>query len=178
MRTRTARRLAGRVDVVVGGSNWWSIPAWPPRAVSARMEASNARTALRAPARFGRFVGAPVVHGAICGDIRCRMPELPLIPYRGYLEGGALVAAADGQVLALRTRHGGSGVALADVHLARVAPAEPLPRRYWLHRRGPLAALSWNTQRIHGRRWYRRHVSGRPPRPAAAGDTQRAARVA
>ena len=27
MRTPTARRLRGRVDLVVGGSNWWSVPA-------------------------------------------------------------------------------------------------------------------------------------------------------
>src|SRR5436190_20559588 len=34
MRTQTARRLRGRVDVVIGGSNWWSIPNWRPRAVT------------------------------------------------------------------------------------------------------------------------------------------------
>jgi predicted amidohydrolase len=36
MRTQTARRLRGQVDVVVGGSLWLSIPPWPPRASMAR----------------------------------------------------------------------------------------------------------------------------------------------
>ncbi|HEX8959634.1 MAG TPA: carbon-nitrogen hydrolase family protein [Solirubrobacterales bacterium] len=158
MRAATARRLVGRVDVVVGGSNWWSVPAWPPRGVTRRMEERNARTALRAPAAFGRFVGAPVVHGAICGAVRCRMPELPALAYEGRFEGGALVAAADGSVLALRRGEQGSGLAIADVDLERVPAAAPIPRRRWLHRRGPLPALAWHSERLHGRRWYRRHV--------------------
>jgi predicted amidohydrolase len=160
MRTQTVRRLAGRVDVVIGGSNWWSVPRWPPHAVTDRMEAANARTARRAPASFGRYVGAPVVHAAISGAVHCPMPELPGIPYDGYFEGGALVAAADGTVLAVREREQGSGFAAADVELRRGAPAQRPPDRFWLHRRGPLPAVVWNTQRVLGRRWYRRHVRG------------------
>jgi predicted amidohydrolase len=163
MRTGTARRLAGRVDVVVGGSNWWSLPDWLPRAVAGRMERRNARTALEAPSTFGRFVGAPVVHAAICGEVRCRMPELPGVPYTGRFEGGALVAARDGRILALRPRQEGSGVVVADVEVGRTAPATATPARYWLHRRGLVPAIVWNTERLQGRRWYRRNVRGLPP---------------
>ena len=170
MRTQTVGRLVGQVDVVVGGSNWWSVPAWP---LTGGMEARNASTALRAPATFGRFVGAPVVHGAICGDVRCRMPELPAMPFEGHFQGGALVAAADGAVLALRTGEEGSGVAVADVEIGRVPPTATPPMRYWLHRRGVLAALAWNTQRLHGRRWYSRHVRGRPPWSPPAARSER-----
>lgn len=38
MRSRTALRLQGKVDVVIGGSNWWSVPRWRPRAVSERLQ--------------------------------------------------------------------------------------------------------------------------------------------
>lgn len=158
MRSATARRLVGRVDVVVGGSNWWSVPSWPPRRLTRRMEDANARTALHAPSAFARLVGAPVVHAAISGEIRCRMPELPLIPYRGRFEGGALIAAADGSVLGLRRGGEGSGVVVADTEVGRVPPVAPIPRRYWLHRRGLLPAIAWTTERLHGRRWYRRNV--------------------
>jgi predicted amidohydrolase len=163
MRSATARRLRGRVDLVMGGSNWWSIPPWPPRRYTRRAEAANAANTRRAPADFARYVGAPVVHGAISGAFRCPMPELPLATYRGHFEGGAQIADADGRVLARREPGDGSGVAIADVNAARTAPKEHIPDRYWLHRRGAAPALSWNTQRLFGRRWYRRNVRGRPP---------------
>jgi predicted amidohydrolase len=92
MRTATARRLRGRVDLVLGGSNWWSVPSWHPRFYTRRAEAANAANTRRAPARFGRYVGAPVVHGAISGAFECAMPELPFAKYRGRFEGGAQIA--------------------------------------------------------------------------------------
>jgi hypothetical protein len=122
------------------------------------MEKRNARNALYAPSEFARLVGAPVVHAAISGAAHCRMPELPSVPYRGWFEGGALVAAADGEILALRRGDEGAGVAVAEIDVGRVPPVSPIPRRYWLHRRGLLPAVAWNTQRLHGRRWYRQHV--------------------
>jgi predicted amidohydrolase len=162
MRSQTARRFAGHVDVVIGGSNWWSIPAWPPRALSQRLEASNAATARRAPAVFGRLVGAPVVHAANAGSFRCPMPDMPGVTYDGHFQGGALIAAADGSVLAVRGREEGAGIAVADVEVGRSAPLDPIPDRFWLHSRGPVSTYAWHTQRLHGRRWYRANVRGVP----------------
>ncbi|MDX6670480.1 MAG: deaminated glutathione amidase [Solirubrobacteraceae bacterium] len=163
MRTQTARRLRGRVDLVVGGSGWWSNPPWPPRAVTRRLEARNARLATSVAERFARYVGAPVVHAAHAGPIECPLPGLPFVTYRGHLEGGAVIADAQGRVLARRDRRAGAGFALADVEPGRVAPADEIPDRFWLHRRQVLAAAFWHTQRWHGRRFYARHTRGRPP---------------
>ncbi len=163
MRTQTARRLRGRVDLVMGGSNWWSVPEWPPTSYTRRAEAANAATAARAPSVFGRYTGAPVVHAAICGPFSCPMPELPRVTYRGHFQGGAQIADADGRVLARRERSEGSGYALADVEARRTEPREAIPDRFWLHRRGVPGAITWNTQRLLGRRWYARNVRGRPP---------------
>jgi predicted amidohydrolase len=162
MRTQTARRLRGKVDAVVGGSCWWSLPPWPPRTLTRRMEESNARIAARVAPALARLVGAPMAHAAMCGPIECAMPGAPF-RYRGHFQGGALVCDADGRVLARRDAAEGSGVAIADVELRRSAPREPLPSRFWLHRRGPMPAFVWNYQRAHGRRWYARNCAGRPP---------------
>jgi len=107
-------------------------------------------------------VGVPVVHAAHCGELACAMPWVP-IRYRGHIEGGASVSDAHGRVLVRRDRREGPGHAIADVEPLRVDPELPIPDRFWLHRRGPVAALAWNVQRAHGRRWYPRHVAGRPP---------------
>ncbi|ULN51199.1 carbon-nitrogen hydrolase family protein [Mycolicibacillus parakoreensis] len=156
IRTQTVRRMAGRVDVVVGGSCWWSVPAWPPRRITAGWEAANAATAGAAAPVFARLVGAPVIHAAHSGPLRCRLPGTPL-PYRGHLEGGAVVAAADGTVLARRGPDRGPGFALATITVARVPPPRRAPRGFWLHHRGPLPALAWAYQNRLGARWYRRH---------------------
>jgi predicted amidohydrolase len=163
MRSGTARRLRGRVDLVMGGSNWWSVPQWPPRGYAKRSEIANAATARRAPEVFGRYVGAPVAHAAITGEFSCPMPELPMITYRGHFQGGAQIADADGRILARREASEGSTFAIADVEARRSLPHDEVTNSFWLHRRGAFATLSWNTQRLVGRRWYAKNVRGRSP---------------
>lgn len=155
MRTQTVERLRGRVDLVVGGSGWWSIPRLPPRPVTQRLEARNQRRAVEAAMRFAPYVGAPIVHAAHCGPVDCTWPGIPAI-YHGHFEGGALVADHAGRPLALRRRDQGSGIAVADVEPRRGEGRVP-PERFWLQRRGAVAALSWAYQNAHGRRFYRRH---------------------
>ena len=164
MRRQTVDRLRGRVDLVVGGSGWWSIPSWPG---TTAMEERNARTAARVAAAFAPLVGAPVVHAAHAGPIACGMPWTPL-PYRGHLQGGATIADGHGRVLARREREEGAGVVLAEVEPGRVPPSAEVPDGFWLHPRGAMAAATWTYQRVHGRRWYRRHTAGRAPLEARA----------
>jgi predicted amidohydrolase len=156
IRAQTARRLRERVDLVVGGSCWWSVPRWWPGGLFDQMERQNAQNATAAAVKFAGLVGAPVAHAAHCGPIDCRMPWTP-VPYRGHAEGGAAVIDADGSLLAFCSREDGSGVAIADVELGRRNPSRALPENYWLCERGPLPSLAWRYQRLHGRRWYRRH---------------------
>jgi predicted amidohydrolase len=162
MRTQTARRLRERVDMVVGGSCWWSEPEWRPRGAMRRLEEANERQATSVGPAFARFVGAPVVHAAHCGVAESPFPWSPL-SYKGHFEGGASIADAHGRVVAFRDRRAGPGYAIAEVEPGRVPPGEPLPDRFWLHRRDPLAAFTWAFQGAHGRRWYARHAAGRPP---------------
>ncbi|BBY34974.1 hypothetical protein MMIN_30350 [Mycolicibacter minnesotensis] len=156
MRTQTVRRLRGRVDVAMTGSGWWSIPRWRPHRLFDRLERSNAATAGRAAATFARYIGAPVVHAAHAGPLTCAMPWLPM-SYRGHFEGSALIAAADGTVIAERPAAAGEGVVLGEITLQR-RPALPTPHGFWLHPRGALPAAVWHYQRWHGRRWYRRNT--------------------
>jgi predicted amidohydrolase len=162
MRSGTAHRLRGRVDLVMGGSSWWSIPQWPPTAYTRRAEAANAATAAHAPSVFGRYVGAPVAQGAITGAFSCPLPELPAITYHGHFEGGALIADAHGRVLARREGSEGSGYVIADVEAQGTEPREQVPDRFWLHRHGAVPTIAWHTERLLGRSWYARHVRERP----------------
>lgn len=162
IRTQTARRLRQQVDLVVGGSCWWSIPGWKPNSVFAAMERRNADNATQAAANFAKLVGAPVVHAAHCGKIECPMPLLP-VGYHGYAEGGAAVFDADGTALAFRERTQGSGFAIADVELGRRVPERELPDGYWICRRGVIPEVAWKYQRLDGRRWYRKQTARQKP---------------
>jgi predicted amidohydrolase len=161
MRTQTAHRLRGRVDLMVGGSAWWSIPAWHPRWLTRRMEEDNARTAAGVASAMARVVGAPIVHAAHTGVLECPLPWSPLT-YRGWLQGGAVICDADGVVLARRDRREGPGVVVADIEPGRSAPLDDIPAGFWFHDRGALSSFTWFYQRYHGKRWYRRHALGRP----------------
>jgi predicted amidohydrolase len=160
MRTQTVRRLRGKVDVVIGGSGWWSIPEhWGPSPLMRRLEAGNAATARAAIDAFAGFVGAPVVHAAHAGQLECDSPALPL-HYRGHFEGGATIVDSDGTVVARREYGAGEGVVLAEIQPKRRSPIAEPPDSFWLHSRGALPTLAWNLERLHGRRWYRRHNPG------------------
>lgn len=166
MRTQTAARLRGKADVIVGGSGWWSVPPAPPRPVLRRIERRNAERAVGAAARFAGYVGAPVVHAAHAGRLSCPVPGLPA-HYHGHYEGGALIADAYGRVLAERTAEQGAGVVVADLEPGRVEPQHELPDRFWLQRRGAVAALLWAYQNPLGRAQYRREHDRRSSPPAA-----------
>lgn len=154
LRTQTVARLADQVDLVLGGSGWWSIPEWP---LMSGAEARNQRRATMAPAVFARHVGAPVVHAAHAGEFSCPFPWTPLT-YRGHCEGGAQVCAADGEVLDFKGRDDGDSFAIADVAPAR-STGVPTADRFWLQRRGAVAAAVWAYQGLHGRRFYQRLAS-------------------
>jgi predicted amidohydrolase len=160
MRSQTVLRLCGQVDLVLAGSGWWSVGRLlPPGALLDAIERRNTATAWRAAEQFAAFVGAPVVHAAQAGPLRCAMPWWPRA-YDGHFVGGAVVCDADGAVLARRRREDGDGAAIADIEPRRVARARACPDRFWLHRRGLLAAAVWSYQRVHGRRWYATHAAG------------------
>ncbi|UBV19929.1 carbon-nitrogen hydrolase family protein [Mycolicibacterium fortuitum] len=161
MRTGTVRRLQGRVDLLMTGSGWWSIPRWRPRTVFDRLERNNRLTARAAAASFSRYVGAPCVHAAHAGNLECSMPWLPMT-YRGHFEGSTLITAASGEIVAERRAEEGEGVVLGEITVGRHDPSLTAPDGFWLHKRGLLPSAVWHYQRWHGRPWYRRKVAGAP----------------
>lgn len=157
MRTMTARRLRNRVDVIMGGSCWWSIPTNFPKFLQRLWEPANNHSSLAAMQDSARLIGAPVIHAAHCGEIECPMPGLP-IKYRGYFEGNAAIVDAGGQVLVHRSAALGEGIVSAEISLGAQKTTEEIPNRYWLRNRGFLPTFAWHHQRWLGRRWYARNI--------------------
>jgi predicted amidohydrolase len=161
MRTMTVRRLRGRVDVIMGGSCWWSIPTNFPGFLQRLWEPSNSINALSCLKDSARLIGSPIIHAAHCGEISCPMPGLP-IGYRGFYEGNAAIVDAAGKVLAHRSAGMGEGIVLAEVALGSRETTEEIPHGFWLRARGLLPVFAWHYQRWLGRRWYQRNVRKAP----------------
>ena len=158
VRTRTVRRLRGRVRMIVGGSCWWTLPQVPlVHALRARWDVRNREIMRSTPARFARLVDAPVIHAAHCGRFECETPGAPLLPYRSHYLGEAQIVAADGTLLARRLHEEGEGVIVAHgVTLTAGQAAEPLPERFWIPDLPAWARAMWTYQNAHGAREYQR----------------------
>lgn len=155
VRTRTARRLRGRVDLLVGGSCWWTVPdrAIPlPGKRKAHLE--NLEVMRETPVRMARMVGVPVVHAAHAGEFTARMPLVPFLPYRSYFLGDTMIVGPTGEILAHLERKDGEGIAVAEVEPGRVEPQEEIPPGFWIPRLHPLIKLAWHYQNAHGRAYY------------------------
>lgn len=161
MRTMTARRLRQQVDVIIGGSCWWSLPTrYLPTGLRNRWETVNSDNAIGCVRDTARLLGVPVLHAAHSGAIECPMPGLPL-RYHGYFQGHAAIVDARGEVLAHRAASDGAGVVSAEIVPRACETSEPIPDRYWMRPRGWMAAAAWHYQKWLGRPWYARHVHRR-----------------
>ncbi|MDI6743100.1 MAG: carbon-nitrogen hydrolase family protein [Smithella sp.] len=157
MRTVTARRLSGKVDVIIGGSCWWSIPTNFPRFLQKMWEPANRLTSLAVVRDNARLIGVPIIHASHCGEIECPMPGMP-IPYKGFFEGNAAIVDADGKLIAHRSPEDGEGIVCAEISPIAKKNTENIPGRYWLRSRGFLPTIAWHHQKWLGRRWYLRNV--------------------
>jgi len=129
MRTQTAKRLHNEVDVVVGGSCWWSVPNWKPTSLTSKWELENEATALRSVRTFATYVGAPVIHAAHVGNVTCKMQGLPG-KYKGFFEAGTMIVDDQGKQIALRNRQEGQGIVMGEISIGQTKAKETIPKKY------------------------------------------------
>ncbi len=144
IRSQTARRLSGRVSMVIGGSCWWTLPDDADPASPLRD--ANLKMLREAPVRMARMLGVPVLHGAHAGPFHGYFsPELPDVPYHSAYLGEAMVVDASGRVLARRDGSALAGVVLAEVEVTGVpVPSTPIPEAFWIPAEMPEAwQASW-----------------------------------
>ncbi|HQI81418.1 MAG TPA: carbon-nitrogen hydrolase family protein [Deltaproteobacteria bacterium] len=154
IRHRTARRLLGRVDLVVGGSCWWTVPqGWPPKGLWEWHHRKNMKLMASTPSTLARMLGVPLVHAAHAGTFRASMPCMPLVPYESFYLGETQIVDASGVILRRMTREEGEGVIVAEVDPGRRAPSLTLGTSFWIPRLPLLFRLVWTYQNLHGA-WY------------------------
>ncbi len=132
IRSRTMRRLRGRVSLLLAGSCWWTlsddVDADNP------LRRANLTMLQQAPVHCAQMLGVPVVHASHAGSFDGFFsPDLADVPYQSTYLGEAMVVDADGAVLARRGAAEGAGLAVADVAIPRQPlPSLEIPEAFWM----------------------------------------------
>lgn len=161
IRTATARRLRGRVGVVMSGTHWWTLPTnwgWLGRSFAATGQ-YNRYLSENAPAELARRVGAPVIQASHCGPMDTDFMLLPgvqsSISYRSEFVGCSQIVDAQGHVLAQRSAQEGPGLVVADIRLGAQSPLLPVEERFWIPALPVSMRAYWHQQNACGKAYYR-----------------------
>ena len=157
-RYRTARRLTGRVDLVLAASGW---PFLSPSNISRANPASgqgvlDAGEAIReTPRRLARLVGAPVVHASLVGETWNSAGSILGGEAVLRFSGESQISDAHGRTLARRGYAEGEGLVVGEVQTGHFEPSEPIPpSAFWTPEVSPLTHQVWCVSGAAGREVY------------------------
>jgi len=157
IRTQTARRLESKIDLLVGGSCWWTAPEGTfPLPFKETLRTMNLEIMKQTPSRMARILGVPVVHAAHAGDFEGHVPWFPGLKIRSYYLGETQIVDNNGNILSRMSREQGEGVVVAKLTIGRRQPSEPIPEGFWIPKLHPIFKILWHYQNFHGRQYYRR----------------------
>ncbi len=157
IRTQTARRLINRVDLVVGGSCWWTLPEKRLPGFPKELHDKNLAIMKATIPRFARMLGVPVIHAAHAGKMNSGLPMVPGFPYRSYFLGETQIVDGTGKQLARMSHTDGEGFITADIDVKqRNMLSESIPDSFWIPDLPVQLKMIWAFQDWHGRRYYRK----------------------
>lgn len=157
VRHRTSRRLAGKVDIVLASSGWWTADPhgeWPGLQPEQSKAAWSEHQALieTAPRHMARQLGVPVVHANFTGP----NPGFSSLafdrPAQGRYLGNSQIVDAQGRTVARLGEE--QGVLLGEVTLGRVAPSEEIPQDFWMPEVSDSMRKRWVVTGATGRDFY------------------------
>jgi predicted amidohydrolase len=145
IRWATAKRLASKIDLLLGGSCW---PTYPKGMLGRRKADDMMRVSF---SKMARLLGVPVVHANHAGAFPGRIPFLGL-PYVSSFAGESQILDAKGQILARARLEDGECVIVAEITPGRRPTQEAMEDGFWIPKM-PLGfesawrAFNWHAQR-------------------------------
>ena len=157
VRSRTAKRLVGKVDILLASSGWWTADPerdWPGLRPEQARTGWNEHQALitAAPQRMARMLGVPVVHANFTGP----NPGYATLAFdrvaNGRYLGSSQIVDAEGKTVA---RLGAEqGVLIAEVAIGRQPVTEKISDDFWLPEVAEGMRRRWTTTGATGRDYY------------------------
>jgi len=159
IRTQTVRRLTNRVDLVVGGSCWWTLPEKRLPGFPRQLHDKNLAIMQATIPRFARMLGVPVVHAAHAGEFKSGLPMLPGFPYQSYFLGETQIVDGTGKQLARMSQSDGDGFVTANIDIKQKNMlSESIPDSFWIPDLPVQLKMIWAFQNWHGKRYYRKKI--------------------
>ena len=153
-RTRTARRMLGRVRLLAGGMHFPSFPSW--RATKPwfwdRDHQALLQYARETPPRMARLLGVPAVHPSHVGAFTMETMMVPGLPWPSICVGETTICDADGVVLGRLSYEDGEGWICAEVDTTpEPRPRDPMPPGFWNSLLPISVHAVWHVGNTHGR---------------------------
>lgn len=160
IRSQTARRLSGKVDLLMTGSHWWSGPGWKIlERFEEKSQPGNIRMMHITPSVLASLVGAPLLHAGHTGVLEGRFLTVPgtrlSVGTRTQLTGETQIIDGDGTVRANLSYDKGAGVIVDNIVLGAVTPRAEIPDRFWLPPKLGIGRLLWHHQNACGKSAYK-----------------------
>ncbi len=132
IRSKTARRLLNRVNLVLGGSCWWTLP--DDASPDSPRWADNLKMLQQAPVKMAQMLGVPVVHGSHAGEFEGFFsPELADVAYHSSFLGETMIVDSEGHVLNRLSKSEGEGVVFSELEISKpIPPSETIPDSFWM----------------------------------------------
>jgi len=149
VRSATANRLLGKVDIVVGGSCWWTDNPYNPA------DSISLSILKETPLRFARMLGVPIVHASHIGTVDNYSDSDLSTPRKRVYLGETQIIDRTGKILSRMSYEDGEGVILADVALGEIKVShEAIPDSFWFP--GFLQGWinAWERDLIEGHKYY------------------------
>ncbi|MHC4309726.1 MAG: carbon-nitrogen hydrolase family protein [Planctomycetota bacterium] len=149
VRSATANRMRGKIDIVVGGSCWWSENSDNPS------ESQSLSHLKKTPLRFCRMLGVPIVHASHIGTVNHYSESDLSTPRKRVYLGETQIIDGTGEILARMSYEDGEGVILADVTLGEIEVShEAIPDRFWMDELPQEVIEEWENDLIEGHKYY------------------------
>ena len=153
IRSKTAVRLKGKVNMVVGGSCWWT--AKDSDAVDHPFRRLGLDMLKAAPGTFARILGVPVVHASHAGRFVGQSWPGEAVPYPSHYLGETQIVDGRGAVLARMSHEKGEGVITASLSLGPVSGEQlPIPDRFWIPEFSDGLHRQWENALKSGHEYY------------------------
>jgi predicted amidohydrolase len=149
VRSATANRMLGKVDIVVGGSCWWTDNPYNPA------DSISLSILKEIPMKFARMLGVPIVHASHIGTVDHYSDSDLSTPRKRVYLGETQIVDRTGKILSRMSYEDGEGVILADVTLVEIKVShEAIPDRFWFPEFPQRWINAWERDLIEGHKYY------------------------